>query len=293
MERRTLFPGRALPALLILPQLVLTAVFFLWPAAQAIWLSTRREDAFGTSTAFVGLENFADLFADPLYVAAAGRTALFCTAVTALAMGAALLLAVFADAEIRGRAFYRTMLIWPYAVAPAMAAVLWVLMFQPQIGLVGAWLNRVGIRWDYRLDGTEAMALVIGAAAWKQVSYNFIFFLAGLQAVPKTIIEAARIDGARGFHRFRTIVLPLLMPTVYFLLVVDVVYAAFDTFATVYALTQGGPGQSTQTLVLKVYLDGIVNADVGSSSAQSVVLMAGVILLSSLQFRFLGRKSAT
>lgn len=293
MERRTLFPGRALPALLILPQLVLTAVFFLWPAAQAIWLSTRREDAFGTSTAFVGLENFADLFADPLYVAAAGRTALFCAAVTALAMGAALLLAVFADAEIRGRAFYRTMLIWPYAVAPAMAAVLWVLMFQPQIGLVGAWLNRVGIRWDYRLDGTEAMALVIGAAAWKQVSYNFIFFLAGLQAVPKTIIEAARIDGARGFHRFRTIVLPLLMPTVYFLLVVDVVYAAFDTFATVYALTQGGPGQSTQTLVLKVYLDGIVNADVGSSSAQSVVLMAGVILLSSLQFRFLGRKSAT
>ena len=293
MERRTLFPGRALPALLILPQLVLTAVFFLWPAAQALWLSTRREDAFGTSTAFVGFENFADLFSDPLYVASVGRTAVFCACVTALAMGVALLLAVLADGEIRGRAFYRTMLIWPYAVAPAMAAVLWVLMFHPQIGLVGAWLNRVGIRWDYKIDGSQAMLLVVLAAAWKQISYDFIFFLAGLQAVPKTIVEAARIDGARGFHRFRTIVLPLLMPTVYFLLVVDFVYAAFDTFATVYAVDAGGPGQSTQTLVLKVYLDGIVNADIGSSSAQSVVLMAGVIVLSSLQFRVLGRKGAT
>ena len=292
MERRTLFPGRLLPALLILPQLALTAVFFLWPAAQAVWLSTRREDAFGTTTAFVGLENFADLFADPLYLASIERTALFCAAVTVLAMGVALVLAVFADGEIRGRAFYRTMLVWPYAVAPAMAAVLWVLMFQPQIGLVGAWLNRIGVRWDYKIDGAQAMALVIGAAAWKQVSYDFIFFLAGLQAVPKTVVEAARIDGARGFHRFRTIVLPLLMPTVYFLLVVDLVYAAFDTFATVYAVNAGGPGQSTETMVLKVYVDGIVNADIGSSSAQSVVLMAGVIVLSSLQFRFLGRKGA-
>ena len=268
-------------------------MFFLWPAAQAIWLSTRREDAFGTSTAFVGLENFADLFADPLYVASIERTALFCVAVTVLAMGVALLLAVFADGEIRGRVFYRTMLVWPYAVAPAMAAVLWVLVFQPQIGLVGAWLNRIGLHWDYKIDGTQAMALVIGAAAWKQVSYDFIFFLAGLQAVPKTVVEAARIDGARGLHRFRTIVLPLLMPTVYFLLVVNLVYAAFDTFATVYAVNAGGPGQSTQTLVLKVYVDGIVNSDIGSSSAQSVVLMAGVIVLSSLQFRFLGRKGAT
>ena len=293
MERRTLFPGRVLPALLILPQLALTAVFFLWPAAQAIWLSTRREDAFGTTTAFVGLENFADLFADPLYLASMERTALFCVAVTVLAMGVALVLAVFADGEIRGRAFYRTMLVWPYAVAPGMEAVLWVLMFHPQIGLVGAWLNRIGIHWDYKIDGAQAMALVIGAAAWKQVSYDFIFFLAGLQAVPKTIVEAARIDGARGLHRFRTIVLPLLMPTVYFLLVVNLVYAAFDTFATVYAVNAGGPGQSTVTLVLKVYVDGIVNSDIGSSSAQSVVLMAGVIVLSSLQFRFLGRKSAT
>ncbi|KAB1072311.1 ABC transporter permease subunit [Methylobacterium planeticum] len=293
MERRTLFPGRLLPALLILPQLLLTFVFFLWPAAQAIWSSAMREDAFGTSTEFVGLDNFADLFADPLYLASIGRTALFCACVTALSMGAALLLAVLADGEIRGRAFYRTMLIWPYAVAPAMAAVLWVLMFHPQIGLVGAWLNRIGIVWDYKLDGTQAMALVILAAAWKQISYNFIFFLAGLQAIPKTIVEAARIDGSRGVHRFRTIVLPLLMPTVYFLLVVNLVYAAFDTFATIYAVNGGGPAQSTQTLVLKVYLDGVVNANIGSSSAQSVVLMAGVIVLCALQFRFLGRKAVT
>lgn len=293
MERRTLFPGRVLPALLILPQLVLTGVFFLWPAIQAIKSSLEREDAFGTSTEFVGLDNFADLFGDPLYLAAIGRTLVFCACVTGIAMGVALGLAVLADTEIRGRAFYRTMLIWPYAVAPAMAAVLWVLMFHPQIGLVGAWLNRIGIAWDYKLDGTQAMGLVILAAAWKQVSYNFIFFLAGLQAIPKTIIEAARIDGARGVRRFRTIVLPLLMPTVYFLLVVDLVYAAFDTFATVYAVNGGGPGQSTQTLVLKVYLDGVVNANVGSSSAQSVVLMAGVIVLCALQFRFLGRKAAT
>ena len=293
MERRTLFPGRVLPALLILPQLVLTGVFFLWPAIQAITSSLEREDAFGTSTEFVGLDNFADLFGDPLYLAAIGRTLVFCACVTAIAMGVALVLAVLADTEIRGRAFYRTMLIWPYAVAPAMAAVLWVLMFHPQIGLVGAWLNRIGIAWDYKLDGTQAMALVVLAAAWKQVSYNFIFFLAGLQAIPKTIIEAARIDGARGVRRFRTIVLPLLMPTVYFLLVVDLVYAAFDTFATVYAVNGGGPGQSTQTLVLKVYLDGVVNANVGSSSAQSVMLMAGVIVLCALQFRFLGRKAAT
>ena len=293
MERRTLFPGRVLPALLILPQLVLTGVFFLWPAIQAITSSLEREDAFGTSTEFVGLDNFADLFGDPLYLAAIGRTLVFCACVTAIAMGVALVLAVLADTEIRGRAFYRTMLIWPYAVAPAMAAVLWVLMFHPQIGLVGAWLNRIGIAWDYKLDGTQAMALVVLAAAWKQVSYNFIFFLAGLQAIPKTIIEAAHIDGARGVRRFRTIVLPLLMPTVYFLLVVDLVYAAFDTFATVYAVNGGGPGQSTQTLVLKVYLDGVVNANVGSSSAQSVMLMAGVIVLCALQFRFLGRKAAT
>jgi sn-glycerol 3-phosphate transport system permease protein len=205
----------------------------------------------------------------------------------------ALFFAVFADKEIRGRSFYRTMLIWPYAVAPAMAAVLWVLMLHPQIGLVGAWLNRRGFAWDYKLNGAQAMGMVILAASWKQVSYNFIFFMAGLQSIPKTVVEAARMDGSNGWYRFRTITLPLLMPTVFFLLVVNLVYAAFDTFATVYALTAGGPGQSTTTMVLKVYFDGVVNANIGASSAQSVVLMAGVIVLSALQFRFLGRESSS
>ncbi len=291
MERRTLFPGRVLPALLVLPQLLLTFVFFLWPAGQAIWSSVMREDAFGTSTQFVGLENFADLFADPLYTATIQRTLVFCVCVAVISMGLALLLAVFADKEIRGRAFYRTMLIWPYAVAPAMAAVLWVLMLHPQIGLVGAWLNSHGVGWDYKLNGLQAMTMVVLASAWKQVSYNFIFFMAGLQSIPKTVVEAARMDGSNGFYRFRTIVLPLLMPTVFFLLVVNLVYAAFDTFATIYALTAGGPGQSTQTMVLKVYFDGAVNVNIGASAAQSVVLMAGVIVLCGLQFRFLGRKS--
>jgi len=291
MERRTLFPHKWLPAALVLPQLLLTFVFFLWPAGQAIVSSATREDAFGISTQFVGLENFSDLFTDPLYVATIERTVVFCVCVSLLSMGTALLLAVFADREIHGRGFYRTMLIWPYAVAPAMAAVLWVLMLHPQIGLLGGWLNRHGIPWDYKLNSFQAMLVVIMAAAWKQVSYNFIFFLAGLQSIPKTVIEAARMDGSVGWYRFRSIVLPLLMPTVFFLLVVNLVYAAFDTFATIYALTAGGPGQSTQTMVLKVYFDGVVNVNIGASAAQSVVLMAGVILFTALQFRFMGRKS--
>ncbi len=293
MERRTLFPGRVLPALLVLPQLLLTFVFFLWPAGQAIWSSMMREDAFGTSTQFVGLENFADLFADPLYTATIQRTLMFCVCVAVISMGLVLVLAVFADKEIRGRAFYRTMLIWPYAVAPAMAAVLWALMLHPQIDLIGAWLNSHGVAWDYKLNGLQAMTMVVLASAWKQVSYNFIFFMAGLQSIPRTVVEAARMDGSKGFYRFRTIVLPLLMPTVFFLLVVNLVYAAFDTFATIYALTAGGPGQSTQTMVLKVYFDGVVNVNIGASAAQSVILMAAVIVLCALQFRFLGRKTVT
>ena len=292
MERRTTFPGRLLPLLLVAPQLALTAVFFLWPAGQAIWFSAVRQDAFGLRTEFVGFENFADLFADPLYRDSIVRTAGFCAAVAALAMGVALLLAVFADREIRGRGFYRTMLIWPYAVAPAVAAVLWILVLHPQIGLLGRWLNRHGVAWDYKLRDGQAMGVVILASAWKQVSYDFIFFVAGLQAIPRAVVEAARMDGARGWRRFRTITLPLLAPTTFFLLVVNLVYAAFETFGTIQALTAGGPGKATETLVVKVYRDGVVNLDLGSSSAQSVVLMVAVILLTTLQFRFLGRKRA-
>ena len=292
MERRTIFGGRLLPAVLVLPQLLLTVFFFLWPAGEAIFYSLERQDAFGLRTVFTGLDNFADLFADPLYLQSVARTAVFAAAVCVLSMAAALLLAVFADQEIRGRAVYRTLLIWPYAVAPAVAAVLWILMFHPQIGLLSRPLHAAGIAWDYHVNGAQAMLMVVLASAWKQVSYNFIFFLAGLQSIPRAVLEAARMDGARGWRRFRTIVVPLLAPTSFFLLVVNIVYAAFDTFPTVLALTGGGPGKDTETLVVKVYRDGVVNLDLGSSSAQSVVLMAGVVLLTAVQFRFLGRRRA-
>ncbi len=292
MERRTIFGGWLLPAMLVLPQLLLTVFFFLWPAAQAIWSSTQRQDPFGLRSLFVGAENFSALFEDALYRESAMRTVVFCAAVAALSMATALVLAVFADRDLRGRGIYRTLLIWPYAVAPAVAAVLWILVLHPNIGLLGRWLNRHGIAWDYKLNGNQAMGVVILASAWKQVSYNFIFFLAGLQSVPRAVIEAARMDGARGWRRFRTITFPLLAPTTFFLLIVNLVYAAFDTFGTIAALTQGGPGKDTETLVVKVYRDGIVNLDLGSSAAQSVVLMLGVIVLTAMQFRFLGRRSA-
>ena len=290
MDRRTTFDGRLLPALLVLPQLLLTIFFFLWPAAEALWSSLTTTDPFGQGWVFVGLDNFADLFSDVLYVQTILRTVAFCAVVSVLAMSVALLLAVFADREIKGRAIYRTLLIWPYAVAPAMAAVLWLFLLQPQFGLLGRWLNGHGIAWDYVVNGGQAFTMVAVASAWKQVSYDFIFFLAGLQSIPRAVTEAARMDGARGWHRFRTITFPLLAPTTFFLLVVNLVYAAFDTFGTIWALTQGGPGKDTETLVIKVYRDGMVNQDIGGSAAQSVVLMLGVIALTVLQFRFLGRR---
>jgi sn-glycerol 3-phosphate transport system permease protein len=291
VDRRTIFEGKLLPFLLVLPQLLLTGFFFLWPAGQAIWSSLTREDPFGLGSTFVGLDNFTDLFTDPLYIDSIIRTVIFCAAVSALAMSIALLLAVFADREIRGRAIYRTLLIWPYAIAPAISAILWLFVLNPQVGLLGRWLNAHNIPWDYTINGGQALFMVIVASAWKQVSYNFIFFLAGLQSIPRAVIEAARMDGAKGWHRFRTITFPLLTPTTFFLLVVNLVYAAFDTFGTIYALTHGGPGKDTETLVIKVYRDGVVNLDLGSSSAQSVVLMVGVIALTAIQFRFLGRRT--
>jgi sn-glycerol 3-phosphate transport system permease protein len=291
VDRRTVFNGRLLPVALLLPQLLLTFFFFYWPAGQAVWSSLTTQDAFGQGWVFVGMDNFVDLFTDPLYVASIVRTVFFCFAVSALAMGVALGLAVFADRSIAGRGIYRTLLIWPYAIAPAMSAVLFLFVLNPRVGLLGRWLNHHGIAWDYTLNGNQAMLMIVSASAWKQVSYNFIFFLAGLQSIPRAVTEAARIDGAKGWHRFRTITFPLLSPTTFFLLVVNVVYAAFDTFGTIYALTQGGPGQDTQTLVLKVFLDGVINQDIGSSSAQSVVLMVGVIAITAVQFRFMGRKT--
>jgi sn-glycerol 3-phosphate transport system permease protein len=290
MRKKVIFKGVALPYLLLLPQLVITGIFFFWPAGQAIYGSFLREDAFGLSREFVGLENFTDILADPNYLGAMWNTVVFSSAVAFSALGIAIFLAVQADKAIRGAAAYKTLLIWPYAVAPAVAAVLWLFLFHPQIGLLGRFLNGIGIAWDYKVNGGQAMLLVIIAAAWKQVSYNFIFFLAGLQSIPRSVLEAAAIDGARPARRFWTVIFPLLAPTSFFLLVVNVVYAFFDTFGTIHALTQGGPGQATTTLIYKVYLDGVQNLNFGSSAAQSVVLMAIVIGLTAIQFRFIERK---
>jgi sn-glycerol 3-phosphate transport system permease protein len=290
VQKKVIFKGVALPWLLLAPQLLITGIFFFWPAGQAIYGSFLREDAFGLSRTFVGLENFADVLGDPNYLAAAGNTVVFSSAVAISALGVALFLAVQADKAIRGASLYKTLLIWPYAVAPAVAAVLWLFMFHPQIGLFGRMMNGLGIPWDYKVNGDQAMLLVILAAAWKQVSYNFIFFLAGLQSIPRSVLEAAAIDGARPVRRFWTIIFPLLAPTSFFLLVVNIVYAFFDTFGTIHALTQGGPGQATSTLIYKVYVDGVQNLNFGSSAAQSVILMAIVIGLTAVQFRFVEKK---
>ncbi|RYH12926.1 MAG: sn-glycerol-3-phosphate ABC transporter permease UgpA [Alphaproteobacteria bacterium] len=290
MERKVVFKQRLLPYLLLAPQLAITMVFFFWPAGQAVWFAFLRQDAFGIRTSFVGFENFTDLFADPLYLDTIQNTAVFSTGVTILSLAVALLLAALADREIRGAGIYRTLLIWPYAIAPAIAAVLWIFLFHPSIGLIGRALNENGLPFDYKLNGGQAMAVVILASAWKQVSYNFIFFLAGLQSIPKAVLEAAAIDGARAMRRFWTIVFPLLSPTTFFLAVVNLVYAFFDTFGVIDALTKGGPAKSTETLIYRAYVDGRVNLDLGSSSAQSVVLMVVVIALTAIQFRYVERR---
>jgi sn-glycerol 3-phosphate transport system permease protein len=290
LDRKVVFNQKLLPYLLLLPQMAITIVFFFWPAGQAVWFAFLRQDAFGIRTTFVGFENFADLFADPLYLDTIRNTAVFSTGVTVIALAVALLLAVLADRQIKGAGGYRTLLIWPYAIAPAIAAVLWIFLFHPSIGLIGRALNDAGLPFDYKLNGNQAMLVVILASAWKQVSYNFIFFLAGLQSIPKAVLEAAAIDGARAMRRFWTIIFPLLSPTTFFLLVVNLVYAFFDTFGVIDALTKGGPAKATETLIYRAYVDGRVNLDLGSSSAQSVVLMIVVILLTAIQFRYVERR---
>ena len=290
MERRVVFAGWLFPAALLLPQLAVTIVFFFWPAGQAILQSVLREDAFGLSTNFVGLENFAALFADPNYVASFSVTAFFSVAVAVLALAPGLLLAVMADRVVRGAAFYKTVLLLPYAIAPAIAGVLWMFLFNPSIGVLAAALRQLGVDWNYLLDSRQAILLVILAAAWKQISYNFLFFLAGLQSIPASLLEASAIDGATPRRRFWTIVCPLLAPTTFFLLVVNMVYAFFDTFGVIHNVTQGGPGKATEVLVYKVWYDGIVGLDLGGSAAQSAVLMAIVIALTAIQFRFIERR---
>ena len=289
-HKRVIFQGRALPYMLVLPQLVITLVFFIWPASQALYQSVLLQDPFGLGSNFVWFENFEDLFADPAYLASFQTTIVFSLGVTALSMVAALVLAAMADRVIRGATGYKTLLIWPYAVAPAVAGVLWWFMFNPSIGVLAYGLQGLGYDWNHYLKGGDAMILVIIAAAWKQVSYNFLFFLAGMQAIPKSLIEAAAIDGAGPVKRFWTIIFPLLSPTTFFLLVVNVVYAFFDTFGIIHATTSGGPAQATTILVFKVYNDGFVGLDLGGSAAQSVILMLIVIALTVVQFRYIERK---
>ena len=290
MEKRVRFKSAWLPWLLVAPQLAIVIVFFFWPAGQAIYQSFLREDAFGTSTEFVGLENFTQLFNDPSYLASFKTTLIFSVLVAVLGLSISLVLAVMADRVIKGATGYKTLLIWPYAVAPAVAGVLWLFMFAPSIGVVAWGLRQIGFNWNHLLDGTHAMALIVMAAVWKQISYNFLFFLAGLQSIPNAVIEAATIDGASPWRRFWTIVFPLLSPTTFFLLVMNVIYAFFDTFAIVDAATHGGPGKETSILVYRVYYDGFKALDMGGSAAQSVVLMAIVIVLTVFQFRFVEKK---
>jgi sn-glycerol 3-phosphate transport system permease protein len=290
MDRRVVFSGWVLPVLLLLPQLAVTVIFFFLPAGEAMVQSVQGSDAFGLSTRFVGAENFATLFADPNYLSSFGVTALFSVCVALLALAPGLLLAVMADRVVRGATFYKTVLLLPYAIAPAIAGVLWMFLFNPSIGILAYWLTRAGIDWNYLLNGPQAMLLVIFAAAWKQISYNFLFFLAGLQAIPAALLEASAIDGATPRRRFWTIVFPLLAPTGFFLIVVNIVYAFFDTFGVIERVTQGGPDKATEILVYKVYYDGFVGHDYGSSSAQSVILMAIVIALTAVQFRFIERR---
>ncbi|HEX9821800.1 MAG TPA: sn-glycerol-3-phosphate ABC transporter permease UgpA [Methylomirabilota bacterium] len=290
MRRKVIFNNKVLPYVLVAPQLAITLVFFFWPAGQAVYMSVLQQDAFGESVRFAGLANFAYVLADPDYVKALWRTAYFSVAVTALSLVPALVLAVMADRVIRGGTVYKTIVIVPYAIAPAVAGVLWLFLFNPSVGVIAYGLRAAGVPWNPTLEGAHAMILVIIAASWKHVSYAFLFFLAGLQAIPRSLLEAAAIDGASEARRFWAIVFPLLSPTTFFLLVVGVVYAFFDTFGLIHAVTAGGPAKATEILVYKVYYDGVHALDLGGSSAQSVILMAIVIALTAIQFRYIERK---
>lgn len=290
MEKRVQFRSLWLPWVLLAPQVLVISVFFFWPAAQALLQSFQVQDAFGISTQWVGLENFNRLWTDASYLASFKTTAKFSVLVAVLGIGLSLMLAIFADRVIKAAMFYKTLLIVPYAVAPAVAGVLWIFMFSPSLGVVSYALGYLGINWNHLLNEAHGMTLIVMAAVWKQISYNFLFFLAGLQSIPKSLIEAAAIDGAKAWRRFWTIQFPLLSPTTFFLLVINMVYAFFDTFAIVDATTHGGPGQATSILVYKVYYDGFKAMDLGGSAAQSVVLMTIVIALTVVQFRFIEKK---
>lgn len=286
-----IFRSRALPYMLLVPQLLILFVFFYWPAGQAVYQSLMTTDAFGGNPQFVGLENFQRLFDSPEYLESVRTTLFFSALVTGLSTGIGLLLALFVDRAARGRGTYRTLLLWPYAVAPVIVGVLWIFLLDPSIGLVAFMLTKwLGIEWRPALTPSHGLALVVIASVWKQISYNFIFFLAGLQAIPRFLIEQAAIDGASVLRRTRDIVIPLLGPTTFFLIVMNVVYAFFETFGIVHIMTRGGPGTATTILAYKTFRDGFVSQDFGSSGAQSVILMIMVVLLTLAQFKFVERR---
>jgi sn-glycerol 3-phosphate transport system permease protein len=290
MENRAIFSGRMLAYLLVLPQFAISLIFFYWPAIQALWQSFLVQDAFGLSTEFVWFENYVNLLRTPEYYQAIGVTLVFSAFVVVLSLVIGLLLAVMANHNVTGVQIYRTFLIIPYAVAPAVASVLFIFMFQPGLGMIARALQSAGIDWNPILNGTHAMILVIIVAVWNQISYNFLFFLAGLQSIPKSVIEAAAIDGARPVRRFWTIVFPLLSPTTFFLIIINITYVFFNTLGIIDTATGGGPNGATQTLVYKVFQDGKVGADLGGSAAQSVILMIIVVVLTAFQFRYVEKK---
>ena len=290
VEKRVRFKNWWLPWLRVAPQMAVVLVFFFWPAGQAIYQSVLTEDAFGTSTQFVGAENFLRLWNDDSYLASFKATALFSVLVAGIGLTVSLLLAVMADRVVKASGFYKMLLVWPYAVAPVVAGVLWLFMFAPSVGIISFWLRSLGYNWNHLLNGGHAMTLIVMASVWNQISYNFLFFLAGLQSIPKSLIEAAAIDGAGPWRRFWTVQFPLLSPTTFFLLVINIVYAFFHTFGIVDAATQGGPGKDTAILVYKVYFDGFKALDLGGSAAQSVVLMLIVVVLTVVQFRYVEKR---
>jgi len=291
MIKRSHFTSRFLAYLLITPQILVTVTFFYWPAAQGLLQSVMLSDPFGQRNQFVWLDNFIGIFTDPLYLKSVGITLVFSFAVAVLAILSGLLIATMANRALIAKTPIRTLLIWPYAVAPAISGILWLFLLHPSFGVIAIFIKRrLGIDWNPVLNGTDAFIMVVLASAWKQISYNFVFFMAGLQAVPHSLIEAAAMDGAGPFRRFWAITLPLLSPTLFFLMVMNVIYAFFETFGVIHTVTQGGPGGATTTLVYKVYQDGFIGLNLGSSAAQSVVLMALIVTITVLQFKYVERK---
>lgn len=276
--------------LFIVPQLVITLVFFIWPACNALLQSFFYTDAFGLHKKFAGLLNFTDLFFDPSYAKAIGVTFIIAVSVTACTMVLGLLMAVLVSHRGCSQRIYKSLLIWPYAVAPAVAAILWRFLCHPTLGWLTQVLHAIGIHFDYVNHVSQALLVVILTASWQQFSYNFLFYFAALKAIPSSLIDAAIIDGASSRQRFWQIIFPLLSPTTFFLLIMNLMYGFFDTFGIIQVMTHGGPGNSTTNLIYKVYRDGFEGMDLGSSSAQSVLLMVIVVIVSLIQFKYLERK---